>query len=91
MGCTMPMVVYTEEDMIVACDKAAPVAVRDVAAQRDHAMRENTAFRRVINDLRDGLQSIAGRNGDLSGKDAEHFVWEVQLLLKRTAMGSSNG
>lgn len=49
----MPMIVYTEDEMIEACDKAAENAVCDIAQMRDRAMVENTAIRKRINDLRD--------------------------------------
>lgn len=52
----MPMVVYTEEEVIDACNKAAANAVSDVAEQRDRAMVENTAIRKKVNDLRDMVE-----------------------------------
>jgi len=52
----MPMVVYTEEELIDAQNRAAADAVTDVAAQRDKAMRENTMIRNRVNNLREAMQ-----------------------------------
>lgn len=54
------MVVYTEDEVIQAQDRAAADAVRDVAEQRDRAMVENTELRRKLNDCQDAIQRIVG-------------------------------
>jgi hypothetical protein len=54
----MPMVVYTEEELIEACNKAAADASRDIAEMRDRCMVENTQLRRKLNDVRDAAEAF---------------------------------
>lgn len=54
----MPMIVYTEEEVIDKCNEAEALGAKRAAADRDKAMAENTAMRKTLNDCLDALQRI---------------------------------
>lgn len=49
----MPMIVYTEEEMIEAQNLAVADATRDLEGRYQRTMAENTQLRTSLNDLRD--------------------------------------
>lgn len=55
----MPMVVYTEEEVIDKCNEAEALGASRAAADRDRAMAENTALRTKLNDYRDAMKCLA--------------------------------
>ena len=54
----MPMVVYTEDEVIEKCNEAEASGAAGAAADRDKAMAENTMLRRKLNDCRDAIRQI---------------------------------
>jgi len=54
----MPMIVYTEEEVIEKCNEAEALGASRAAKDRDIAMAENTALRRKLNDCRDAIRQI---------------------------------
>lgn len=54
----MPMIVYTEEEVIDKCNEAEAMGANRAAAHRSEYMSENTQLRRSLNDARDALRRI---------------------------------
>lgn len=68
----MPMIMYTEEELIDGQNLAVADALREIHPRLDRAMTENTELRKRLNDLRDGAEMMlrnedAGGNGWWSG------------------------
>lgn len=79
----MPMIVYTEEEVIDACDKAAAKAVHDVAEMRDRATRNNERLRKAIVDACDML---AERTYGNPARSAGH---NARLILETAAAAAT--
>ena len=79
----MPMVVYTEEEVIDACNKAAADAVHDVAQMRDNVTSENRALRRAI---REACDMLAERTWGNPARSPGH---NARLILE-TATGDGD-
>ncbi len=57
----MPIVAYTEDEVIERCNEAESLGAARAAKALDMAMAENTMLRRKLNDCRDALKKISQR------------------------------
>lgn len=56
----MPMVVYTEEELVEAHNEGEREGLSRGQQERDRLAAENTAMRRKLNDLRDAVELVVG-------------------------------
>lgn len=83
----MPMVVYTDEEVIEKCNEAEALGASRAAKDRDMAMAENTLLRRKLNDCRSVLQSVVRKGGDGRWYTSQHGDTDVTHWVSRVIDG----